>query len=154
MNNNSQQKRKVAADPHSAPVGCIHSPFKSTLKLPEGEVMTIVETTISATRALASDAVAVRRLLDEVPDAEEIQSELCKPYFTRRWQQSMQRSFWITSDGTTAVCLTLTGLDVDEMVAVWVGFDDHRRRPGFVLSARTLSAIIESEIGVIAEIQN
>jgi hypothetical protein len=66
----------------------------------------------------------------------------------------MQRSFWITSDGTTAVCLTLTGLDVDEMVAVWVSFDEYRRRPGFILSAGTLSAIIESEIGVIAEIEN
>jgi hypothetical protein len=116
--------------------------------------MTIVETRISAARALASDSMALRRLLDEVPDAEDIQSELCKPYFTRRWQQSMQRSFWITSDGTTAVCLTLTGLDVDEMVAVWVSFDEYRRRPGFILSAGTLSAIIESEIGVIAEIEN
>jgi len=116
--------------------------------------MAIVETRISAARAVTSDSVALRRLLDEVPDAEDIQRELCKPYFTRRWQQSMQRSFWITSDGTTVVCLTLTGLDVDEMVAVWVGFDEHRRRPGFVLSTHTLSAIIESETGVIAEIEN
>ena len=99
--------------------------------------MTIIETTISARRALASDSVASRWLLDEVPDGEEIQNELCQPYFTRRWQQSMQRSFWITSDGTTAVCLTLTGLDVDERIAVWVSLDEHRRRPGFVLSART-----------------
>lgn len=116
--------------------------------------MMIVETRISAARAPASDSMALRRLLDEVPDAEDIQSELCKPYFARRWQQSKQRSFWITSDGTTAMCLTLTGLDVDEMIAVWVGFDEYRRRPGFVLSARTLGAIIESEIGVIAEIES
>jgi hypothetical protein len=116
--------------------------------------MTTVEARISAARALASDSMALRRLLDEVPDAEDIQSELRKPYFTRRWQQSMKRSFWITSDGTTAVCLTLTGLDVDEMVAVWVCFDEYRRRPGFILSASTLSEIIESEIGVIAEIEN
>jgi hypothetical protein len=118
------------------------------------ELMTIVETRISAARARASDPMALRRLLDEVPDADEIQSELCKPYFTRRWQQSMKRSFWITSDGTTAVCLTLTGLEVDEMVALWVGFDEYRRRPGFTLSALTLSEIIESETGVIAEIEN
>jgi len=116
--------------------------------------MTILEARISAARALASDPMALRRLLDEVPDADDIRSELCKPYFTRRWQQSMKRSFWITSDGTTAVCLTLTGLDVDEMVAVWVCFDEYRRRPGFILSARTLSEIVESEIGVIAEIEN
>jgi hypothetical protein len=40
------------------------------------------------------------------------------------------------------------------MVAVWVGFDEYRRRPGFTLSARTLSEIIEAEIGVVAEIEN
>jgi len=116
--------------------------------------MTIVETRISAAQSLANDSMAVRRLLDDVPDAADIQTELCKPYFTRRWQQSMQRSFWIASDGTTAVCLTLTGLDVDETVAVWVSFDEYRRRPGFILSAHTLNAIIESEIGVTAEIGN
>lgn len=112
----------------------------------------IDETRISAARALAADPAALRRLLDEVPDADEIRPQLCRPYFTRRWQQSMKRSFWISSDGTTAVCLTLTGLDVDEIVAVWVGFDDYRRRPGFALSARTLSEIIEAEIGIVAEI--
>jgi hypothetical protein len=116
--------------------------------------MTMVGTRISAARAPATDTAALRRLLDEVPDAEEIQPRLHQTYFTRRWQQTMKRSFWITSDGTTAVCLTLTGLDVDEMVAVWVGFDEYRRRPGFTLSARTLSEIIEAEIGVVAEIEN
>jgi hypothetical protein len=114
--------------------------------------MTIYSTRISSARALAADQAALRRLLDEVPDADEIGAELCRPYFTRRWQQSLQRSFWISSDGTTAECLTLTGLDLDEMVAVWVGFDDYRRRPGFALSARTLSEVIEAEVGVVAEI--
>jgi hypothetical protein len=114
--------------------------------------MTIHDTRISSARALAADATALRRLLDEVPDADEIGAELCRPYFTRRWQQSLQRSFWISSDGTTAECLTLTGLDLDEMVAVWVAFDDHRRRPGFTLSAHTLGEVIEAEVGVVAEI--
>ena len=114
--------------------------------------MTINATRISGARALAADPSALRRLLDEVPDADEISTELSRPYFTRRWQQSMKRSFWITSDGTTAECLTLTGLDLDEMVAVWVGFDDYRRRPGFTLSARTLGEFIEEEIGVAPEI--
>lgn len=114
--------------------------------------MTIQEARISAVRALAADPVALRRLLDEVPEADEIRTKLSGPYFTRRWQQSMKRSFWISSDGTTAVCLTLTGLDVDEVMAVWVSFDDYRRRPGFTLSARSLGEIIEAETGVVVEI--
>ena len=116
--------------------------------------MATSETKISAARALVADSRALIRLLDEVPDADEIRMELCRPYFGRRWQQSMKRSFWITSDGTTAECLTLTGLDVDEMVAVWVSFDDYRQRLGFTLSASTLSAIIEAEIGLTVEIGN
>jgi hypothetical protein len=118
------------------------------------ELVVMIETKISSARALIADARAMAELLDEVPEAQEIRAELSKPYFTRRWQQSMQRSFWITSDGTTAVCLTVTGLDLDEMVALWVSFEDYRRRVGFTLSANTLSQIIEAELGLTVELEN
>ena len=114
----------------------------------------MTDTKISSAQALVRDGRAITRLLDEVPEAEEIRGSLSAPYFTRRWQQSMQRSFWITSDGTTAVCLTITGLDVDEMVALWISFDEHRRRPGFRLSAPALGAIIETELGFSVELEN
>ncbi len=111
-------------------------------------------TKISSARAQVTDFRALRRLLDEVPEAEEIRPQLDKPFFARRWQQSMQRSFWISSDGSTAVCLTLTGLDVDEMVAIWVAFDAYRRKPGFRLSAGSLGEIIEAELGLPVEFEN
>lgn len=115
----------------------------------------MIGTTISSAQALIADGRAITRLLDEVPEAEEIRPELSKPYFfIRRWQQSMQRSFWITSDGTTAVCLTVTGLDIDEMVVLWVSFEEYRRRADFTLSATTLSQIIEAELGLTVEIKN
>lgn len=79
---------------------------------------------------------------------------LCQPFFARRWQQSMQRSFWISSDGNTALCLTLTGLDIDEMVAIWVAFDGYRTRPGFSLCAASLGEIIAAELGVDVELEN
>jgi hypothetical protein len=114
----------------------------------------VIGTKISSARAHVADSKAVIRLLDEVPEAEQIRPELSRPYFTRRWQQSTQRSFWITSDGTTAQCLTVSGLDVDEMVAVWLSFDDYRRRAGFTLSASTLSQIIQTELGLTVELEN
>lgn len=114
----------------------------------------MIGTKISSAQALIADARAITRLLDEVPEADEIRRELSKPLFIRRWQQSMQRSFWITSDGTTALCLTVTGLDVDEMVALWVSFEEYRRRADFTLSAATLSQIIEAELGVTVELEN
>ena len=115
----------------------------------------MIGTRISSTQALIADGRAITRLLDEVPEAEEIRPELSKPYFfIRRWQQSMQRSFWITSDGTTALCLTITGLDIDAMVVLWVSFEEYRRRADFTLSAATLSQIIEAELGLAVEIEN
>jgi hypothetical protein len=111
-------------------------------------------TKISSARAQVTDPRALSHLLDEVPEAEEIRGQLCRPFFARRWQQSMKRSFWISSDGNIAVCLTLTGLDVDEMVAIWLAFDGYRARPGFSLSASSLGEIIESELGVDVEFEN
>ena len=106
------------------------------------------ETRITSAQALVADPTAIRRLLDEVPDAGEISLELSKPYFTRRWRHSDLHSFWIASDGTTAVCHTLTGLELDEVIALWLSFDDYRRQPGFRLSASSLSRIIEAELGL------
>ena len=113
----------------------------------------MIGTKIASAQAPIADGCAMTKLLDEVPEAEEIRPELSKPYFIRRWQQSMQRSFWITSDGTTALCLTVTGLDIDEMVVLWVSFEEYRRRADFTLSATTLSQIIEAELGLTVEIE-
>jgi hypothetical protein len=111
------------------------------------------ETRITSAQALVTDSTALMRLLEEVPDAGEICPELSKPYFTRRWRHSDQHSFWIASDGTTAVCHTLTGLELDEMLALWLTFDDYRRRPGFTLSASSLGKMIESELGLTVELE-
>ena len=112
-------------------------------------------TRISCARAGVADSRALTRLLYEVPEAENIRAQLAQPlFFARRWQQSTRRSFWISSDGNTALCLTLTGLEVDETVAIWVAFDTYRAVPGFSLSAASLGKIIEAELGVIVEFEN
>jgi hypothetical protein len=50
------------------------------------------------------------------------------------------------------VCHTLTGLELDEVIVLWLSFDDYRRRPGFTLSASLLSRIIETELGLTVEV--
>jgi hypothetical protein len=110
------------------------------------------ETRITSAQALVADSGALMQLLDEVPDAGEICVELSRPYITRRWRHSDQHSFWIASDGTTAVCHTLTGLELDEVIALWLSFDDYQRQPGFTLSASSLGKIIETELGVSVEL--
>lgn len=116
------------------------------------DLISMGETRIISSQALVADSTAITLLLDEVPDAGEICVELSKPYFTRRWRHSDQHSFWIESDGTTVVCHTLTGLDLDEVIALWLSFDDYRRRPGFTLSASSLGEIIETELGLTVEL--
>lgn len=110
------------------------------------------ETRIFSAQALVADSTALTRLLEEVPDAGEISPALSEPYFTRRWRPSDQHSYWIASDGTTALCLTITGLELDEVIALWLSFDDYRRRPGFTLSASALGEIIETELGLTVEL--
>jgi hypothetical protein len=107
---------------------------------------------ITSAQALVADSTALMQLLDEVPDAGEIRPALSKPCYARRWRHSDQHSFWIASDGTTAVCHTLTGLELDEVIALWLSFDDYRRRPGFTLSASSLGDIIETELGLTVEL--
>ena len=109
------------------------------------------EVRIISARACVADTAAVIRLLEDVPDAEEIRAELNQTYFTRRWQSSTQRSFWIASDGTTAICLVLVGLDLDEVIAVWLSFDERRRQPGFTLSVQALGDIVRGELGLSVE---
>lgn len=112
----------------------------------------MAETRITSAQALVADPIALMRLLEEVPDGDEICLELSKPYFTRRWRHSDLHSFWIASDGTTAVCHTLTGLELYEVIALWLSLDDYRRRPGFTLSASSLGEIIETELGLTVDL--
>jgi hypothetical protein len=114
----------------------------------------MIETRISSARARVADGGALYRLLEDVPQAEEIRARLAAPFFTRRWHQLTERSFWIASDGTTVLCLTVSGLSADEMVAVWVSFDDYRKRSGFTLSAHSLSEVIQAELGLSVELVN
>jgi len=108
---------------------------------------------ISSVRAQVADRVALDRLLEGVPLAEEISVGVARPYFARRWESSRERSFWILSDGTTATRLMVTGLNVDETIALWVCYDEYLRRAGFALSASALREIIRSELDVHAELE-
>ncbi len=114
----------------------------------------MIETRISSAKARVTDSGALFRLLDGIPQAEEIRAQASKPFFTRRWEKSTATSFWIAGDGATVLCLTVSGLSADEMVAIWVSFDDYRGRAGFKLSARSLGEVIEAELGLSVELVN
>jgi len=103
--------------------------------------------------ALVADHMALDRLLEGVPLSQEICADLSRPYFTRRWEPSHERSFWILSDGTTATRLMVSGLNVDETIALWICYDEYFKRTGLALSASALCEIIRSELDVPAELE-
>ena len=106
---------------------------------------------ISSFRALISDQAGMTRLLQNVPDAQEICTELAQPCFTWRGEGAAQRSYWITSDGVNALCLTVVGLNLDEVIAVWLAVDERRARPGFALGAQLLREILCEELALAVE---
>jgi hypothetical protein len=108
---------------------------------------------IFSVSAQVADRVALDRLLEGVPLREEIWAGLDRPCFARRWESSRERSFWISSDGTTATRLMVTGLNVDETIALWICYDEYFKRAGFAFSARALREIIRSELDVHAELE-
>jgi hypothetical protein len=107
---------------------------------------------ILSLRACISDEAAMASLLQNVPDAEAIRAELAQPCFTWRCQGPLQRSYWIAGDGQSALCLTVLGLNLDEVIAVWLAVDERRGRPGFTLSAPVLRDVIREELGIRAEV--
>ncbi|MGC8517651.1 MAG: hypothetical protein ACP5P4_03885 [Steroidobacteraceae bacterium] len=107
---------------------------------------------ISSFRALISDQAGITRLLQNVPDAQEIGTELVQPCFTWRCQAEAQRSYWIASDGVTALCLTVVGLNLDEVIAVWLAVDERRAQPGFALGAQVLRAILCEELALAVDV--
>ena len=111
------------------------------------------DVTISSISARVADRVAIDCMLEDVPLSREICAGLYHPYFARRWDASRERSFWISSDGTKTTRLIVTGLSIDETIAIWVGYDDYRSRGGDEFSATVLREIIRSELHVRAELE-
>lgn len=109
--------------------------------------------TISSVSAQVADRAAVDRLLEGVPLSQEISASLHRPYFARRWDASSERSFWISSDGTRTIRLAVTGLSIDETIAIWICYDDYRSREGHEVSACRLREIIRGELDVHVELE-
>jgi hypothetical protein len=111
-------------------------------------------TRIASTSARVTDLTEVCRMLDGLHNAGRIRNKLSKRMFARQWHEASERSFWITSDGATASCLTVSGLTADETATLGRSFDERRAHVEFVLSACTLRDMIEAELDVTADLVN
>ena len=65
--------------------------------------------TVRHVAAALTDAVALDRLLEPLPEARELRPRLASEFFARAWDARLQRDYWIASDGSSVVCFTIRG---------------------------------------------
>lgn len=95
--------------------------------------------------ARIEDDAALDRLLEPLPEAEELRVRLRRPLFVRAWDADAQRDYWVQSDGMHVRCLTLSGLTLRQAAAVRVRWDALRAKPA--LTAERLADLIAEETG-------
>jgi AraC-like DNA-binding protein len=95
--------------------------------------------------ARVDDAPAMTRLLESLPEAGEIRSQLNRNFFARAWDKSSNRDYWIRSDGRLAACFTVCGLNLKQAAAVRVRWDALASQ--LALSERLLAELVSAETG-------
>lgn len=93
--------------------------------------------TVRRVTARLDDPAKFRRLLGELPDAEELRPRLSASFYARAWDAATARDFWIVSDGAQVDCYVLTGLKLDQAAIVRVRWD--KRRDTTALSVESLA---------------
>lgn len=93
------------------------------------------------------------RILASIPHPEAVRPLLRRPFFGRKWNWMKRRDHWLASDGSTVVCLMISGATAGVIARMRSRFDDLRlRTPGLRPSAEILGellALIEREQGSI-----
>jgi hypothetical protein len=99
--------------------------------------------------ARIDDPVALKNLLAQLPEADEVSPQLSKQFFARAWEKNAGRDYWIMSDGTNATCLTVCGLTLKQAAAVRVQWDTLPHRS--VLTERILAELVSAQTGATVE---
>jgi hypothetical protein len=93
-------------------------------------------------------------LLAAAPLAAQIRGRLIEPLLFQHWDELAQRAIWISSDGSQARCVTVSGLSTSEMADLWVSFYERLSRAKFNLSPQLVREIIEAEMDVSVVLVN
>ena len=100
--------------------------------------------------ARVDDAHALTRLLESLPEAEEVRSHLNGDFFARAWDKGSNRDYWVRSDGTHAACFTVCGLNLKQAAAVRVRWDALAGQ--LALSERILAELVSAETGATVQV--
>lgn len=99
--------------------------------------------------ARVDDPAALTALLEALPDADGLASQLVARFFARAWDKTASRDYWIASDGTLATCYTLGGLNLKQAAAVRVRWDAIEGQ--VALGERVIAGLVSAETGVTVQ---
>ncbi len=103
------------------------------------------EAAVHRADARLDDGAALDRLLEPLPEAQELRARLAGPFFARAWDATAQRDHWLASDGVRATCYTISGLTLPQAAAVRVRWDALRGRAE--LTEDVLADLVARETG-------
>jgi hypothetical protein len=96
-------------------------------------------------RAQLGDEVALAKLLASIPLPHSVRPLLRKPFFGRKWDCTRELDHWFASDGTTVLCLEISGVSASVALRMRLRFDDLRNAsPGLHLSRKVVHGLLEA----------
>ncbi|MGB6452208.1 MAG: hypothetical protein WBE92_15765 [Steroidobacteraceae bacterium] len=104
-----------------------------------------IESAVHRTDARLDDGAALDRLLEPLPESQDLRARLSGPFFARAWDADSQRDHWLASDGLRVTCYTISGLTLRQAAAVRVRWD--ALGGGTELTENTLADLIARETG-------
>lgn len=103
------------------------------------------EASVRRADARLEDGAALDRLLEPLPEAQDLRARLSGPFFARAWDADAQRDHWLASDGVRVTCYTIGGLTLRQAAAVRVRWDALQGRAE--LTENALADLIARETG-------
>ena len=78
--------------------------------------------------ARVDDSASLDKLLEPLPESDELRVRLRGLLFVRAWDETAKRDYWVRSDGLWVACFMLSGLTLKQAAAVRVRWDALRGR--------------------------
>jgi hypothetical protein len=95
--------------------------------------------------ARVDDPASLDRLLEPLPESNELRMRLRQALFVRAWDEVAQRDYWVRSDGVRVACFVLSGLTLKQAAAVRVRWDALRGKAA--LTEDRLADLVARETG-------
>jgi hypothetical protein len=100
--------------------------------------------------ARANDSAALARLLKLVPASLEMGPLLREKFFGQVYDRDAKRDYWLGSDGTTVVCVTIAGVTQEDAAKMRLIFEQRTDRTlNAKMAARVASIVTDKPVDLL-----